>query len=279
MSEVYVEAIDNPWEMEFGFYEQLNTVTQDLWATEWSLWELAICKNCNHVISKEELFWRDKEIENTLVINLLRHNPDDRFCTNCWSDDLDFPYWLDHVFRIRRRIKWSIKTYLVVAKNEKWEIIGYEEAYIDSLERIFLQEYSYHYSMIWIEQIRDEIRRIYPDIMHDEPFIVLWTIWLLPKYRWLRNIHKVLKSFYEILPESAPPCITEIDRRNALHRMMEFAGCASLSLDKNPKYTNRIWPINPIYQTDLLISRDIKGTFQLTQKDYRSFVNMLLKWI
>jgi hypothetical protein len=52
---------------------------------------------------------------------------------------------MDYSLKIRKKIRGSVKTFLVVAKDGKNEIVGFEEAYIDSFERIFRQELASHY--------------------------------------------------------------------------------------------------------------------------------------
>ena len=49
------------------------------------------------------------------------------------------------------------KAFLAVAHNEQDEIIGFEDAYIGTLESIFARELETHYRLIGIAEIRSRI--------------------------------------------------------------------------------------------------------------------------
>lgn len=276
MSKLSIEVIKQPESQEYWFYERLSMVSQDLWATEESLWELASCSDCKKIISKEDMFWHSEDVRHTISLQLIQLHPAMCICPSCWSDDIVFPYWMDYSLKIRKKIRGSVKTFLVVAKDGKNEIVGFEEAYIDSFERIFRQELASHYWQLWSRVVFEEVRKVIPGLLETDPFMVLWSIWLLPRYRSLRNIHQVIRTMAEIVPANPPPCITEVDKRNVLHKICTWNGWISLSLTNNNEISRKIWPMKPQYKSDLLVFHNVYDWLSALRVDYKDLVNLLI---
>jgi hypothetical protein len=116
------------------------------------------------------------------------------------------------------------KAFLAVARNEQDEIVGFEDAYIGTLESIFDRELETHYRLIGIAEIRNRINRA----LSHEPteLLVLSDIGLISRYRSFQNIYQILSSVAQTMtPEYGEiPGFTEIDEGNSLHTISSTLG-------------------------------------------------------
>lgn len=116
------------------------------------------------------------------------------------------------------------KAFLAVARNKRDEIVGFEDAYIGTLESIFDRELETHYRIIGIAEIRDRITRV---LSYEPPeLLVLSDIGLLSRYRSFQNIYHILSSVAQTMtPEyDSIPGFTEIDEGNSLHTISSILG-------------------------------------------------------
>lgn len=233
-------------------YKRLNEVTQDMWAE--GIWEFVQCNCCQKMMSKQDIFWHlKKEIYDETVESIMNLLGIDKIpCIDCqW--DTKFIYGKEHVNNIKERLMESQDSFLVVCENQKWEIVWYEEWYIDTIENIFQRELAYHYSEIGIEEIKKRIDTILG--YTPETMLVLSSIGLLQKYVSFFTLFEILKNFALTIPEkyNSVPGITELDKNNNLNMVSEVIGSISLWIHDDPILKNKITNTGNWYQSNLTL--------------------------
>jgi hypothetical protein len=68
-------------------------------------------------------------------------------CTEC-GGETKLTYGPENIEMIKKRVLESVEYFLVLCKNKRNEIVGFEEGYIDSLEHIFEWDLAYHYKNV-----------------------------------------------------------------------------------------------------------------------------------
>ncbi len=246
----YIRSV-NPRDLSENQFLRLNEVSQDMWAE--SLWELVQCKCCGKMMSKQDIFWHlAKEVYDETVQKIMELLWITQIsCVECGSETR-FVYWEEHLGVIKDRLLWCKKPFLVIAENQQWEIVWYEEWYIDTLDNIFRREFIYHYGDIWFMEIK---RRVWNVLLWEVPneMLVLSSIWLLSKYINFFTLFEILKTFANTISDwyIDTPWITEVDKKNNLN-----------------KISQAIWSIS------LWFHEDMRSKISNTWKDYES--NLIL---
>lgn len=242
----------NPKTLSETDFIRLNEVTQDLWAH--GIWELVQCNHCQKMHSKQDIFWHlakdlyDETVQK--IMNVLEI--DEIACPNC-SWDTHFIYPKSHVENIKERLLQSQESFLVVCENEREEIVGYEEWYIDSMDAIFQRELAYHYKDIGIDEIKHRIAHIL--WYSPENMFVLSSIGILNKYVSFFTLFDILKHFSIAIPEAYAhlDAITELDKKNNLNMVSEAIGCKSLWIHDDPILKTKITNTGNGYESNLTI--------------------------
>ena len=181
-----IRSID-PKDLTEKQFLELNEVTQDMWAH--GIWEFVQCKCCNKMMSKQDIFWHlQKELyEETVskIISILdiKEIP----CIECWNET-KFIYWDEHIENIKERLLKSKQAFLAICENENWQIVWYEDWYIDDLEKIFNRELAYHYSEIWLPEIKKRVFNILWETPNE--MIVFSSLWFKHKYINFFNLYR-----------------------------------------------------------------------------------------
>lgn len=242
----------NPKELSSADFERLNEVSQDMWAQ--SIWELVQCKSCQKMMSKQDIFWHlEKEIYDETVKKILQIlEISEISCIEC-SGKTRFIYPDEHVENIKERLLQSEESFLVVCENSTWEIVWYEEWYIDTFDTIFRRELAYHYEKIWKEDIKTKIQ----DILWycPEEMFILSSIGFLNQYVNFITLFEIFKHFAINIPDSYlyTLWITEVDKRNSLDMVTNVMWGISLWFQEEERYKKQIINIGNGYQSNLKI--------------------------
>lgn len=243
----------NPKDLTEKQFIELNEVTQDMWA-HW-IWELVQCKCCNKMMSKQDIFWHlEKEIYENTVANIMKILEIKEIpCIECWSET-KFIYWEEHVENIKERLLNSQQSFLAICEDENWEIVWYEDWYIDNMENIFNRELAYHYSEIWLPEIRQRVSNIL--WKPTDKMLVFSSLGFKHKYINFFNLYELLKIFSRSIPDELikEPWILEVDNKNIMSRI-----CRS------------VWDI-PLWINDNL---NLKSKIKNTWKEYESILTIL----
>ncbi len=250
-----------PRELSQWDFERLNEVTQDMWA-EW-IWEFVQCQCCHTMMSKKDIFWHlekeiyDETVQKIMWILSLHEIP----CISCgWKTK--FIYGHEHVEKIQERLLKSEESFLVVCKNDVWEIVWYEEGYFDTLENIFSREFAYHYEEIWLPEIQKRIQNIL--WYTPEKMFVMSSIWFLQSYISFFTLFEVLKEFALHLPERHlfTPAITEVDEKNSLHMVTQVMGWISLWFQESSYWREKIINTGTGYKSHLKVIPEVGRNYK-----------------
>lgn len=267
----------NPKDLTQWDFERLNEVTQDMWAH--GIWELVQCSCCNKMMSKQDIFWHlekevyDETVKKIMWILSMSEIP----CISC-GGKTKFIYGEDHVENIKERLLESEESFLVVCENKTWELVWYEEWYVDSLENIFRRELAYHYEVIWVDEIKRRIENIIG--YNPEKLLVLSSIWILNKYSNFFTLFEILKHFAINMPDrlSNLVAISELDMNNNMNFLFQMTENISLWIHKDPQLQQKIintWKnyqsnliliLNVVQQYKYYLSGGIKNFLKLTRK-------------
>ncbi len=269
-----IRSID-PKDLTEKQFLELNEVTQDMWAH--GIWEFVQCKCCNKMMSKQDIFWHlQKELYEETVSKIMsildiKEIP----CIECWNET-KFIYWDEHIENIKDRLLNSQQAFLAICENENWQIVWYEEWYIDSMENIFNRELAYHYSEIWLPEIKKRVFNILWET--PENMLVLSSIWFIHKYANFYNLYEIIKSFWSSIPDDLinEHGITELDKRNALNKIWESVWNISLWIYDDEILRNKIVNIWNWYQSNLTILPRVWHNYRKYTSDWpKNFIKLI----
>lgn len=255
MEKLTIEAVDREKLTEDDFIG-IHEVMQDMWASESWLGELAQCNNCGMILSKEKVFWHLSEdliqrkvahIMQILWIDSVR-------CTACSSENTRLIYGPNNIERIKDRVLGSIDAFVVLCKSDEKGIVGFEEAYVDSLDRIFQLDLIDHYENIWIPEISQRVN-ILLGYVPNEMFL-LSSLGLLGPYQNFQNLFQIMSQFAQCLPNSylGTPWLTELNHGGVTDKMNEGINEGiSLGIKDNFELRTKITRVWEWYNSDIII--------------------------
>lgn len=257
---IHVTQID-PHTLNSNDFARLNEVMQDMWAD--GIREFVQCEDCSKMHSKKDIFGHlDKKSYSMTVRQIMGDFEIDTLsCNDCWWK-VRFVFGKDNMDVIRERLTKTRRSFLTVWFNENDEVVGFEDAYVDTLEGIFQREFESHYRSIGLGEIR---RRIHSVLTYmPQEFLVLSNIWLLDQYRSFQNIFRILSQFFRSFPPDSENYvwITEIDEENMLHKISQVFWWVSLWIRQDPQLSSRITNIWKWYKSDLILQESVIGRYK-----------------
>lgn len=253
MNALTIEAV-RPKDLSERDIVGIHEVMQDMWASEVGLGELSECRDCGKMVSKEEAFRHlPPEISTDTVAHVFRILGTDQVpCPDC-GGRTRLIYGDSNVDKIRDRLTRSEDAFVVLAKHAEKGIVGFEEGYVDSLERIFELDLTDHYGNVGLPAIRDRISSV---LGYDpERMLLLSSLGLLAPYRNFQNMFAILARFSEMLPESRTdvPGLTEMHRGGVTYRMSEGIGQGLvLGIEDEPEFRAKMTSVGEKYESNLV---------------------------
>lgn len=264
-----VRSVD-PKSLKESDFKRLQEVSQDLWA--YGIWEFVQCEKCHTMHSKQDIFWHlEKERYDETVEKIMKILEIDKiYCTSCWWLTKEV-YGNTHIDSIRERLL-TLNSHIVIAENEKNEIVWYMDGYLDSIEWIFYREYYSHYQNIWVEFIKNKVHKI----LGYTPEKILWYswVWLIEKYSNFYNIFSLMKEFYYTVESIPPytPALTVIDQNNNFWDLFDYMWYRAIGIQKNSELSQKVSNIARNYKSELIV-------FEKPIHDYRNrFWKIWIKW-
>lgn len=216
---------------------KLAEITQNMWAGESGLGELAQCNACG-IISKEDVFSDLSPLDfSKNVADIMRQKGIRSIdCPHCGKDTrLIYPI-ADTLRNISERLFQSESSFVVVCRDAQENLVGYMDGYIAPLQTIYEREL-YHYSKIGLQTISDRVNAI---LGYEPPLLLSFSsMGLMDEYAKnasLGVIFRMLKEFARIIPDEklGIPGITELDKNNNLYKIYEILGSRSLGISEIP---------------------------------------------
>lgn len=260
-----IESV-NPRTLSQKDLAKIAEIEQDMWARENILWEYVKCKYCNKIFSKEDIFWHlsndiktqtVKSIEKIFWETLMR-------CNDCWSSIESLFDREKYIFNIKERYNNS-KSFLTLLRNENWDIVWFEDWYLDSFETIYEREFSYYYDKIGINTIKNLIEESLKYKLPDRLFMCS-SVWSEEKYANFFNIYKIMQNFFNNLNNKIAKdtlWIYEAVLGSLPHSIYNVAWAKNLWIPNNPIYS-MIENISNKSNSDIFIHENLAFSFNQT---------------
>lgn len=257
MNALTVEAV-RPQDLAERDIVGIHEVMQDMWASESGLGELAECTHCGKMVSKEEAFlYLPPEIATDTVAQVFRIlGTDEVPCVDC-GGKTRLIYGDSNIDKIRNRLLSSEDAFIVLAKDPEKGIVGFEEGYVGSLERIFELDLADHYGNVGLPEIRQRISSILG--FRPPRMLLLSSLGLLGPYRSFQNMFSILARFSEILPEArlGTPGLTEMHYGGVTYRMSENINHGiPLGVEDVPELRAKMTSVGEKYDSKLVVYPD-----------------------
>ena len=182
----------------------LHEIEQDMWA-RW-LGEYLFCSTCQKVFSKSDIFdhwdisqelWAQRFETVAAIERILWDVPS---CP-CCGNNTEHVYGEDHYSTIERRHR-NPNSFLTVAQNTQWEIIGLMDWFSAKLLDIYEQEFYAHFSAKVLDIIENKFW-----ISPDTQVLTVSSLWMDEKHRdfgvtsdIIKNFTRSLYSKYDFMP-------------------------------------------------------------------------------
>ncbi len=242
-----------PQDLSQRDFERLADVSQDMWASEAGLGELAKCDHCGRMHSKEDVFGELPEEYFQKTVAEIMGDQKVLACHSC-GKETRMVYGSDNVENIRKRLLSSMDSFLVVCQDAKGEIVGFKDGYVDTIDKIFEQEFAYHYRLIGVHAVKARIKKIL-GFLPSKMFAVS-SVGLLAPHRNFYNLFETMNQFARNLPDEYldMPGIAELDKRNVLYRMCEMLETVtSMEIGQDPALAPKICDVGKDYNSELVI--------------------------
>lgn len=149
---IHVSSVD-PHTLSGDDILSLAEVTQDMWAD--GIGEFVQCTECDHMHSKKDIYGHLKSESYQLTVRRImgEFEVDNIPCQRCCGKTRAV-FGSANIEVIKDRLTRTRQAFLAVAHNDHGTIVGFEDAYIGTLESIFSREFESHYRDIGIAEIR-----------------------------------------------------------------------------------------------------------------------------
>ena len=278
MEKLTIEAVESDDLTDRDFIG-IHEVMQDMWASEEWMGELAQCADCRAMISKEQIFWHlppglfDETVAYIMKVLWI----DAIACPLCWGYTR-LIYGPENVEKIKERVLGSVDSFLVLCKSATKGIVGFEEGYIDPLDRMFELDFKDHYEDVWLGEIERRIETILGYVPNE--MLLTSSLGLLKPYRNFRNLFGIMSQFARILPNTHlwKPGITELDQGGVTHRMSEGINQGvSLGIENVPDLQRKVrLRAGRVFNSNLVVYPDYAGMLKKNfDMGHREFLGML----
>lgn len=252
-----IESV-RPQDLAHKDFVRISEVSQDMWASEAGLGELAQCTHCGKMHSKEDIFeGLPRDFFQKTVAEIMREiDMKEILCHSC-GHETRMIYGPENVEMVKERVLQSVDSFLVLCTDTQNKIVGFEEGYIDSLQKIFDRDLHYHYSKIGFAEVSRRVDQMLG--YTPENMLILSSIGLLQEHRNFNNLFEILNQFSRAIPEKYMdiPGITELDKDSVIHRMSEGMSTGiSLGFNDSAFWKDKITNIGKKYNSDLMVDRD-----------------------
>lgn len=207
--------------------KELVCIQKDMWS--YWLWEYIKCNSCNKIHSKADIFWYlwnefkyqpVTKLENIFLSDSIK-------CTNCFSTDTEFIYDIDKNIEIFIN-RYKKQSYLVLSKNNSWEVIWFCDWYISSLEDIYKSDLSIHYGMENLWKIFDLVQDKLP-LDNLSKLLYFSSLWTYQEYINYNYLYEMLRSFFNSMSNIwFIKWITELDKNNSLYKIYKIMWSISI---------------------------------------------------
>ena len=251
--------------------ERICAIERDMWARDEGRWEYIRCNHCWHVMSKQDVFWHESkqiyalmvsEIEKILWFTWMS-------CSSCHSNQTSFFYPEDTYIQ-SLIARYQRETFAIIARKESWEIIGFVDGYVDTLDTVFDVELKDHYGDIWIDELKNAIRRkiwIIP-----EKIFSCSSLWTIEEFMSMPIIFSLLSKFFLSIPDEYSKLywISELNYWWTLHAMYSALWAQELWFRWDPRLTN----LGESYNSDVFLQEKLIENYR---SEFSSWIRDFIK--
>ncbi|MDD3646439.1 MAG: hypothetical protein PHH06_03450 [Candidatus Gracilibacteria bacterium] len=257
-----IESLD-PQNISETDFCSICSLEQDIWARKEGLGEYVKCINCGFIHSKQDIFGH---IENSIYLQTVSTieqllSLDSIKCVKCGSDTKHIYGDLKHREKIRQRYKLS-ESFISALRNEKGELIGFMDAYIDDISVIFERELSYHYGDIGLDIIINLIEKQTQEQLPDKLFSFS-ALGTEEKYMNMFYIYWLLSTFFTSIPKEKGHIlgITELNSGQNLNAIYYALGVKCLGISRDNNLSEKRLNLGNSYNSDIFVQPNLIKTY------------------
>ncbi len=261
----------NPHEISSRDLDKIFEIEQDMWA-RW-IWEYVHCGTCDSIFSKLDIYGVEGSFPLTQEIRTLTVMEIEGIlgiktpsCPCCLWETTHIYDKLEYLPAMIKRYE-KEESFLSLAYDSNSKIIGFMDWYIATLEEIFEEELSFHYS----ENLLDELKRQY-SIHRKQKMITFSSIWTDDKNKSLVVTFALIENLFHNLDPKYDQItwIFESIIASSTYCIFKLMWAKGAEVNNIPNLLIP-WSQNDEYLTDVLIHKDVipkyRNNFQLRTRD------------
>ncbi len=229
--------------------------------------ELKICDWCGTIYDKKDVYWQYFDWK-VLSVKELENKYWSKFETPCCNSgshdyrdenkvyDIQLRLWnkvLDIIDTPEEVDEWPIESYCTVVKNEINEIVGFCYGYVDTLDKIYDRELSFHFT-------KEVLKHPTIKTLNEDNFMTIWWAFILQQYmnQWREAIALLynLRSWYANNVKNEHQNLTwifEAKEKTASYKIFCKQWAKPLNLKEHEKYIIQSKEVQLLNHSDLFI--------------------------
>ena len=166
---------------------KMYEIERDTWS--YFMWEYVKCIRCDTVSSKEDIYWEVDINYNFKTICELEKEywRENIKCNCCWWKTKDIR-WEELISILELRIFQSKKWFVNFYKSKVDKVLGFSYWFIDSPEKTYEREFSYHFSE---DLLNDFIKTFW-----NNDLLTLSWVCIKEESNNIKSIYELIKQFY-----------------------------------------------------------------------------------
>lgn len=173
--------------------DDIHELEKDMWS-RW-LWEYILCKNCNTIYGKGDVYTDFDMPEKSMTISELENYfwITDISCPGCgWNTD--FIFWESYKEDIEKRYS-NKKSIILVYRDVIWKIRWIFDGYTSTYDDIYDKEFLWYYG----EELRSKIQEKIEEKLWEKRDLLFCpsTLWTDQRHQSLQTIFTLMRMFYQ----------------------------------------------------------------------------------
>jgi hypothetical protein len=159
---------------------------------------------------------------------------------------------------IQARLRFSVDSTLILAKNQGWEIVGFNESNVAAFSDIYKNDFEFHYARIGERDMSDRVNRILG--RSPKYLLAISSIGFISQYRNFQNLAGLLDAYSRAMPRDfhGIPGIAEMDQASVMHRIsLEVLKWKSLGYLQDSNKFSLLINIGKNYRSDIIVCEDV----------------------
>ena len=258
VNDFIIESID-PKTIINKDLEKIAEIEQDMWAREDSIWEYVKCTSCNHIDSKEDIFWSlSKDLKILTVWKIEEILELDHInCSKCGNHSETIYDRNKYIEEIRERYKIK-KSVLSIIRDWDWEIRWFFDWYKSNFFDIFVNEFLKYYWDLSLNEIFTILDNKF-SIDFSDDFFVSTALWMEEKYINFFTLYWLMKEFYWTVNKQYWDIdwFYESKLWTNTHAIYELTWAKKIWITENIDFLSKIKNVNTKFISDIFFHKRI----------------------